>query len=161
MKFVVDGMLGGLARWLRILGHHVLYDSKLNDTALLTRAATQEMTLLTRDVELHRRAVSKGIPALLVSGESEDERLAQVSQYYGISLTIDMDKTLCPACGSFLRKASRKEVSRQVPPASSQIYAPFWKCRNSDCGKIYWRGSHWKQINQTLTRARNLTRFNP
>lgn len=161
MKFVVDGMLGGLARWLRILGHHVLYDSKLNDTALLTRAATQQMTLLTRDKELYRRAVSKSISTLLVSGESEDERLAQVSQRYGISLTIDMEKTLCPACGSFLRSASGEEVSGQVPPASLRTYAPFWRCRNSDCGKIYWRGSHWKQINQTLAKARNLTGFKP
>jgi len=59
MRFIVDGMLGGLARWLRILGHVVLYDTDSNDTTLLTRAATEEMILLTRDedstTELFRR----------------------------------------------------------------------------------------------------------
>lgn len=159
MRFIVDGMLGGLARWLRILGHFAVYNPDSNDKILLTRAAAEGMILLTRDEELYKRAVSKNISALLVSGESEDERLAQVSQTYGISLTIDIEKTLCPECGSLLREAPSEEVSGLVPPASLRRYKQFWKCENSNCGKVYWRGSHWTQIDQTLTRARNLTRF--
>lgn len=159
MRFIVDGMLGGLARWLRILGHVVLYDTDSNDTMLLTRAAAEEMILLTRDEELYNRAVSKNISALLVLGESEDERLAQVSRGYGIPLTIDMEKTLCPECGSRLKETSREEASGLVPPASLRLYDQFWKCENSHCGKFYWKGSHWRQINHTLTRATNLTRL--
>lgn len=159
MRFIVDGMLGGLARWLRILGHFTLYDRNSTDKMLLTQAAKEQMILLTRDEELYKRAVSKNIAALLVSGESEDERLAQVSQSLGLALTIDTERTLCPECGSILNHASREEVSGLVPSTSLQLYDQFWRCENINCGKIYWTGSHWKQIHQTLTKARKLARF--
>ena len=35
MKFLLDSMLGKLARWLRMLGHDVTYTVKLDDSALL------------------------------------------------------------------------------------------------------------------------------
>lgn len=156
MRFIVDGMLGGLARWLRILGHYTRYDRDSTDKMLLTQAEKEQMILLTRDEELYKRAVSKNIGALLVFGESEDERLAQLSQSFGISLTIDTDRTMCPECGNILKDASREEVSGHVPSASLRLHDQFWKCENPDCAKIYWMGSHWRQIHQTLTKARKL-----
>lgn len=156
MRFIADGMLGGLARWLRILGHTVVYESNSSDDKLLSKAAAQEMTLLTRDEELHRRALARNIPSILVSGESEDERLAQMARSLGISLEIDMERTLCPECGGSLRETPKVDVSSIVPATSLELYAQFWKCQNHACGKVYWMGSHWKQINQTLTRARKL-----
>ncbi len=155
MNFIVDGMLGGLARWLRILGHSALYDSKFSDQTLLARAA-EGITLLTRDEELCKRALAKNLPVLLVSGQTESERLAQLSRSLGITLTIDIEKTLCPKCGSRLRYVSKEEVSGIVPVTSLRVYDRFWRCASSSCGKAYWMGSHWKQINQTLILARKL-----
>ncbi len=155
MNFIVDGMLGGLARWLRILGHFALYDPKFSDQTLLTRAA-EGITLLTRDEELHKRALARNLPVLLVSGQTESERLAQVSRNLGIPLTIDLEKTLCPECASSLRDASKEEVSSVVPATSLRVYNRFWRCTNPGCEKVYWMGSHWKHINQTLILARKL-----
>ncbi len=157
MRFVVDGMLGGLARWLRILGHEVRYDSHAADNDLLVLASGNEMILLTRDEELCQRAQARGIPALLVSGKGEGERLSEVAQKYLIPLTIDMTLTRCPKCGSGLLEASKEEVGGRVPPKSLKMYSEFWKCANAGCEKIYWMGSHWKQINQTLSQARQLS----
>ncbi len=156
MRFAVDGMLGGLARWLRILGHTVAYERDFNDNQLLTMAATQEMTLLTRDEELYKRAVSKRVPSLLVPGRTETERLAHVSANLGVALKIEMEKTLCPECGHGLAEAPKNDLHDLVPAASLLLYDQFWRCTNPGCGKIYWMGSHWKQINQTLTKARQL-----
>ena len=156
MKLIVDGMLGSLARWLRMLGHNVVYEANSNDEVLLVNAAARGMTLLTRDEELHKRAMSKSIPSILVLGETEDERLAQISKELGISLTLDMENTLCPECGSALRAASKTEVSGLVPEASLRLYDRFWQCNNPGCRKVYWAGSHWRQISQTLVRARKL-----
>ncbi len=159
MKFIVDGMLGGLARWLRMLGHPVIYESNSRDENLLARAAATGMILLTRDEELHKRAVARNIHSLLVHGEREDQRLAQLAKVLGIPLTIDMDDTLCPECGNGLQEASKKDVSGMVPKASLELYDRFWRCDNPGCGKIYWAGSHWKQINQTLAKARKMAGF--
>ena len=155
MRFVVDGMLGGLARWLRILGHTVLYDRELDDKNLLDQTR-KGMILLTRDEELYRRAISKKLPALMVSGRTESERLAQVSKVWGIRLRIDMETTLCPECGAELKDASKEEVSEIVPATSLRIYDRFWHCTNIGCGKVYWMGSHWDHINQTLAQARRI-----
>ncbi len=57
-------MLGGLARWLRILGHEVVYDKARNDNTLLDSAFQEEMILLTRDEELSERAAARRTHAL-------------------------------------------------------------------------------------------------
>jgi len=156
MRFVVDGMLGGLARWLRILGHTVAYDSKSTDTELLNRAATEDGVLLTRDEELCRRAVAKNLPALLVTGKREEERLAQVAKSFHISLSLDMALTKCPECGTDLERVLKQDVLGQVPTTSLKLYNEFWRCHNPSCRKVYWKGSHWNRINQTLVESEKL-----
>lgn len=156
MKFAVDNMLGSLARWLRMLGYTVAYKPKSSDNELLTVATTNGMALLTRDEELHRRALSKKIPSFLVAGENEPERLAYLSKSLGISLNIDMERTLCPECGHGLVEVRKESLSGEVPDASLKLYNQFWRCTNLQCRKTYWMGSHWKQINETLSKARQL-----
>ncbi len=156
MRFIVDGMLGGLARWLRILGHEVVYDKARSDNALLVSALQGEMILLTRDQELSERAAAKNVMTLLVTGLREEERVAQVARKFGIPLEIDMAKTRCPECGTELREASRSEISSSVPVKSLALYKEFWHCKNPECGKVYWIGSHWRQITTTLTKAKKL-----
>ena len=156
MKFLVDGMLGGLAKWLRILGYEVGYDPKTNDNDLIRIAREDDMILLTRDKELHQRAIAREIVSALVSGLTEEERLAQMRKTFGISLTPTMAKTKCPDCGANLVEASKNEVSDRVPQTSLKLYKEFWKCANQNCGKVYWIGSHWKQILHTLEEAAKL-----
>jgi uncharacterized protein with PIN domain len=157
LKFVVDGMLGGLARWLRMLGYETEYDSKAVDNNLLRSSQTPETVLLTRDEELYNRALGKNIHSILVLGEKEEIRLAQLARMLGISLEIDMAVTRCPECGSELHEISREEASSAVPAKSLELYDRFWRCNNAGCGKTYWVGSHWKQIPHTLEEARKIT----
>ena len=154
MKFVVDGMLGGLARWLRILGHDVKYQPNAPDNELLQTAQNENMILLTRDVELSQRATATKLSSLLVVGKSEEERLAEIARAFGISLDASMATSKCPECGSVLKETSKNEVADHVPPTSLTLYDKFWKC--TGCGKVYWIGSHWKQIQQTITNAKKI-----
>jgi len=156
MRFLVDGMLGGLARWLRMLGQEVKYDSTAMDNELLRTAKDGNMVFLTRDRELHQRALARQVMSVLVLGETEEERLAQMSRTFGVSLEAAMDKTRCPECGSELRETSKNSVTDKVPAASLKLYDHFWECTDQSCGKVYWIGSHWKQIRQTLEEARRL-----
>lgn len=149
-------MLGGLARWLRILGYEADYDSTIDDASLLRIAREKDMILLTRDEELHNRAKAKNLSSMLVMGETEEERLAQLARTLGISLRIDRARTRCPECGSELQQASRQAVASDVPSQSLKIYNQYWKCGNLECAKVYWHGSHWKQIHHTLLEARRM-----
>ena len=154
MKFLVDSMLGGLARWLRILGQDVVYESSTQDNELLKMAEKENMILLTKDGELFRRAEARKVSSLLVVGDTEKERLAQISRTFGVSLDVAMTTTRCPECGSSLREVSKSNLADKIPETSLTLYDRFWTC--SGCGKAYWLGSHWKQIRDTLAEAKKI-----
>ncbi len=157
MRFLVDGMLGGLAKWLRILGYEARYDANARDNDLLRIASEEKMVLLTRDEELYHRAIARKIVSALVVGETEEERLAQMASTFGVNLEANMAETKCPECGTSLTEKSKSDIIDEVPKASLKLYDQFWKCSNQNCGKVYWVGSHWKQIRQTLEKAMKLT----
>lgn len=158
MRFLVDGMLGGLARWLRILGYEARYDANAKDNDLLRVASEEKMVLLTRDEELYHRAIARKISSGLVVGETEEERLVQMAITFGVQLDADMVETKCPECGTRLTEKSKNDIITDVPKASLKLYEQFWKCSNQNCGKVYWVGSHWKLIRQTLKEAKKLAR---
>lgn len=54
IKFIVDCMLGKLARWLRILGFDTQYVRYLTDAQLLAQARYQNRILLTKDTLLYK-----------------------------------------------------------------------------------------------------------
>ena len=151
MKFLADSMLGKLVRWLRMLGQDVTYDVRLDDNDLLGCAKKENRALLTRDLELYKRACARGIDAFFVGGKSEADRLAEVAKRYGVNLSIDMEKSNCPICNSKLEAAPKEELSGELQKNTFTYYDRFWKCPN--CVQIYWQGAHWKQIISTLSEA--------
>jgi uncharacterized protein len=156
VRFVVDGMLGSLARWLRMLGYVAEYESNADDNDLLRSSERPETVLLTRDEELYNRALSKRIRSVLILGGTEEARLGLLAKTLGISLEIDMASTRCPECGSQLHEISKTDAANVVRAKSLDLYDRFWRCTNNDCGKTYWVGSHWKQIRHTLEEARKI-----
>ncbi len=139
-----------------MLGYVTDYDSKIDDSSLLRITREKDMILLTRDQELYDRAQAKNLASVLVTGEGEEETLAQLAEALGVSLNIDMARTRCPACGSEVQQIPKIEASHYVPEQSLKIYDQYWKCTDHSCAKIYWQGSHWKKIHQTLLEARKI-----
>ena len=152
MKFLADGMLGKLARWLRILGNDVIYSVEFDDSELLELAKKDERVLLTKDLELYRRAIGRGLDFYYVEGKTEPDRIAEVAKRYSLPLAIDMDKSHCPICNTKLAAASKEQLQSELEKNTFTYYSKFWKCSN--CRKIYWQGAHWTQINNTLNQAR-------
>lgn len=152
MKFIADGMLGKLTRWLRILGHDVKYSNKLDDTALVAAARKERRILLTRDFELYKQAVAKGIDVLYVEGETGEEKLADIAERFNIDLKIDMATSRCPKCNSRVKPIAKTKVADKVGKSTFAHYEEFWKCQK--CGQIYWQGAHWKGIRRKLERTK-------
>jgi len=151
VKFLVDSMLGKLARWLRMLGQDVAYNTQLEDNELLNLAKKESLVLLSKDLELYQRAIARDIDAFFVEGKSEPERLAEVAKRYGIKLAIDMEKSHCPVCNTKLTATPKEQLSGELQKNTFTYYEKFWKCPN--CGQIYWQGAHWRQISNTLNEA--------
>jgi uncharacterized protein with PIN domain len=151
LKFVIDGMLGKLARWLRMMGHDVKYSNSLGDSELLTIAKKEQRTLLTRDFELYQHAVTKEVDAFYVQGQTEEQRLAELAKRFGISLEIDMATSRCPKCNTQVKPVSKKKVASRVEKSTFEHYTEFWECPK--CGQVYWQGAHWTKIRETLKTA--------
>ncbi|HID18082.1 TPA: hypothetical protein EYP27_00905 [Candidatus Bathyarchaeota archaeon] len=152
-SFLVDGMLGSLARWLRMLGYDVEYEAERGDEELLEAAAKSGRILLTSDLELYRRAARKTLEAYLVEVGKRDEALQKLSKRFRLRLTLNPELSRCPLCNTPLKSATRKEISGRIPPTVLRRKRRFWICRNPNCRKVYWRGSHWDKIKETLRKV--------
>jgi len=150
MKFIADGMLGKLARWLRLAGHDVTYIGDLKipaeeqDDVLLSRAHQEKRVLLTCDIDLHRRARRAGVKSAFIQSSNVVEQLVEVSRRSGHKIQIQPENSRCPMCNGLLEKAGKTDIQGEVPATVLENQREFWRC--SSCGKIYWKGSHWRTI---------------
>jgi uncharacterized protein with PIN domain len=154
VKFIADGMLGKLARWLRILGQDVKYSNQSDDAELVAIAEKEQRVLLTRDLELYQHAVAKGIDAFYVEGRTEAEKLAKLAERFDFSLTIDLRRSRCPRCNTRIRLTPKETIAEKVEKNTLIHYDEFWKCPK--CGQVYWQGAHWKGIQATLEEAKKI-----
>ncbi len=144
-------MLGKLTRWLRILGYDTKYPANVDDKALIELARLEGRVLLTRDVQLCRLATGRRVDHLLIEGQSGAERLAALSKACGITLHLDPNTSRCPKCNARIKPINKELIRLSIPAATARVFQEFWKC--PECGKIYWQGSHWRKILETLDKA--------
>ncbi len=147
-------MLGDLARWLRLLGYDTLYYRNVPDPRIVKEALEDGRIIVTRDRGLAILARKRGARVVLLRGESLEEMLAELHVKAGVALYAEPSRSRCPLCNAPLRHVPKHEVKDRVPPEVYVRYDDFWVCTR--CGQVYWRGSHWRKIEETLARAREL-----
>jgi hypothetical protein len=147
-KFVADAMLGRLARWLRIMGCDVLYDSRLDDNSLLSIALSYNRILITKDRELALRAKKNGY---LVLGEGTKKQIPEIIRRFEIEPVISGDR--CSDCNGIIGNVPRREVENSIPKYTSLIHEIFRRC--SSCGRIFWDGSHLALAKKNLAEILN------
>ncbi len=149
-ELLADAMLGKLARWLRLLGYDVRYMQD-DDAAIAHAARAEGRILLTRD---HQLAERRGLHTVLVQSDCLTDQLAQVVAAVG-RLPAGAPQR-CMACNVVLM-AIPVEAARSGVPAyvvetvGSSSDHPFHQC--VECGKIYWKGTHWQGIEAQLDEA--------
>lgn len=141
MKFIADAMLGRLAKWLRLLGLDVLYYPAIDDRQVIKISREQERTILTRDTRMLQRKAIKG--AVFIRSDHIVDQLLEMKDildFHGPDLA-----ERCAVCNKILRAvADRDEIKDLVPDYVYHKFNSFMRC--SCCGKIYWEGSHYKNI---------------
>lgn len=135
--FIVDHMLGSLARWLRMLGYDSRYDKSLSDNEILLVGKNEGRRILTRDRELADRG-----GGIYISSTELEEQLVTIAKEFSLSFRPDCMR--CSICNGSLRKIDPKSIKSEVPERSFENAKEFWRC--DSCRKIYWDGTHWKGI---------------
>lgn len=145
VRFVVDVMLGKLAKWLKVLGFDARYSPRAQDDDLLAVARSEARTLLTRDRALLQRA--KGISSLLIDGERWEDQVRQVLAHFELFDSV-RPYTRCLKCNVELGPLSLEQAANLVPPFALERAESFALCPS--CGRVYWPGTHYKAMEATL-----------
>jgi len=140
-RFALDGHLGRLARYLRLLGFDAAHSPQTDDEGLARQAAEEDRILLTRDVDLlKRRVVRRGYR---VRSTRPRLQLAEVIERFSLAGRA-RPFTRCLACGGSLAAASLDEVAGRIPPGVAARHRSFHSCPG--CGRVYWPGSHHRRL---------------
>lgn len=141
-RFVLDSMLGKLAKWLRILG----FDARCE------RIASQvELDNLTRDdiivVTRCRRWLGRSRVVLLESNDPALQ-LNELITILGVTRKELLPLSRCIRCNEPLRGIPKREAFGVVPDYVYETQADFHQCPG--CNRIYWPGSHSRRMSDRL-----------
>lgn len=140
-RFVLDGHLGRLAAYLRMLGFDTWYDRLADDALLASVSRREDRLLLTRDVGLLKRGeVEQGY---MVRSAAPLEQLREVWERYDLGVHV-RPFTRCMVCNGKLRPAAGEEVKDLLPPRIRETKTEFSRC--VECGRVFWRGSHYARM---------------
>lgn len=140
-RFVLDGHLGRLAAYLRMLGFDTWYDRWADDTQLAAVASGEQRLLLTRDVGLlKRREVQQ---EYCVRSHKPHDQLREISRRFALRSQF-MPFRRCMDCNGPLCSVTKEEVADQLPPHTRETKNEFSRCQH--CGKVFWRGSHYARM---------------
>lgn len=147
-RFVADAHLGGLARMLRMAGFDTLYDNHIDDDVLAELSMRENRTALTRDRELlKRREIVHG---RYVHALRPADQLVEVVERLALGASAQ-PFTLCLHCNAPLRSIAKELVQDRLPAAVRAHHHGFNTC--DQCGRVYWKGSHWQRMQALLSAA--------
>ncbi|KKK46439.1 hypothetical protein LCGC14_0575130 [marine sediment metagenome] len=157
MKFLVDSMLGKLARFLRIFGYDTVYANDLvgyfnlnpvPDDKLRLYAKKNNRHIITKDELLYKGYIEK---SFYLKGEGIYNYLNQLKKTLKVNFEFKIAEARCSICNSRLKKIKNKSVIKDfVLKESFNNYNEFFECVNLHCNKIYWEGSHITDIKNRL-----------
>ena len=141
MKFIVDCMLGKLAKWLKILGFDAVFFSKIEDSKLLVLAEKEGRILLSRDNALLEK--SHDIRTLFIQSEDWNEQIEQVLDEFELWQDI-RPYSRCIECNAELKDLPKDRARNLVTPFVYEKADAFAIC--PPCGRIFWKGTHHQDM---------------
>ncbi|MFP4188054.1 MAG: Mut7-C RNAse domain-containing protein [Halobacteriales archaeon] len=137
-RFVTDAMLGKLTTYMRMAGCDVVYapdEGALDDNEVTALVRETGRTLVTRDIEL-----AESVDGVLVESKDVREQVRELDEA-GLMLELD-EPERCSECNGTLSPtdADADDVPGDIKRA--------WRC--DDCGKTYWKGSHWDDVREVF-----------
>lgn len=145
LHFVADAHLGGLARFLRMLGFDTLHENEFSDADIRRLAESVDRIVLSRDRELLKcREIRRGCYVRALKSEAQ---LREVAMRYDLA-SHARPFTLCLRCNLELRPVAKAEVAASLPPKVRELQERFMRC--DGCGRVYWPGTHYERMRAAL-----------
>jgi len=145
MKFIVDSMLGKLAKRLRLLGQDTLYDAALDDHEIMKIARAEGRIIVTRDKGLSK---IRGARSALLISTSLQEQMKELSKLTGVHFASGTCFSRCPECNTNVEYVEKEKVKKIVPKLVFETMDKFSYCPT--CKRAYWQGTHFDKLLKEL-----------
>jgi uncharacterized protein len=142
--FVIDSMLGKLAKWLRILGFDARCE-RLQEQQQVDRYRHRGFLLVTRN----RRWSGQNQVFCLTANDPMDQLREVIARVPVTSREILLLQR-CVCCNDKLRETTPEDVLGLVPDYVFTTHTTFFRCPK--CLKVYWHGSHPERMMERLER---------
>ncbi len=144
--FIVDNMVRGLVRRLRLLGFPALAVASAAEARKIAGEQKTPVFLTASPAHLRHFPFQS---ALLLTREDTAGRLAEIEQNFSI---FEQARFLsrCSVCNTPVRKIDKEIITDQLPERVYHSFSEFYQCEN--CGRIYWAGGHVKRMKDKLQR---------
>ncbi len=150
VAFLCDVQLGKLSRLLRLLGFDVLYSNSAEATEVISIAQNSRRVILTRNLNLLKmNSVREGY---FVRNTNPERQAAEVIKKFKLANYVKKFSR-CLVCGGLLKEVSKEEILKKIPQRVEQYFNEFFYCPR--CRKVYWKGSHYKRMNEIIERIIN------
>jgi uncharacterized protein len=146
-RFLADAHLGGLARFLRMLGFDTLYEQRIADAEIRRLAHAENRIVLTRDRDLLKcRDIARGYYVRALKPEAQLREMAARYRLAGEARPF----TRCLHCNLPLAPVAKADIAHRLPPKVAALHEAFTHC--AGCDRVYWPGSHYARMCAALGR---------
>ena len=150
-RFILDGHLGKLNAHLRMLGFDCLYRHNYDDATLRDTSVAMARVLLTRDRHLlMQKAITQGY---LPRSMDPTQQTREVVRRFGLQRWI-RPFLRCIRCNGILAPVPKEQVIGRLEPLTRLYFEDFRIC--PDCHQLYWRGSHFQQMERIIAELRSI-----
>ncbi len=147
-RFVLDGHLGRLTTYLRMLGFDALYQPRCDDQDLSRTSAIQSRVLLTRDRGLLKRG--EVVWGYFVRTTEPKKQLLEVLRRFNL-FRLATPFQRCLRCNCLLQPISKESISERLTRRTARCYDDFRICPS--CSRLYWKGSHHEHMQVFIARV--------
>jgi len=137
ISFDVDGMLGRLAKWLRILGF---------DADFPCPSPSEGRLFVTM------KKAARFSSAITITATDLESQLEELFEQTKILPDPDLFLSRCLVCNIPVTEIPKESVSGKVPRPVFEMISVFNECPR--CRRIYWEGSHGTRIKSRLEKIR-------
>jgi len=153
MLFLVDGMLGNVAKKLLLFGYDAEYISDMGDLELIQKAKNEDRIIISKDRQLIANAKKSAIQTIQITKEDEIEQFLEILDTVRLELNeISGDTARCTKCNSPTTQISKSKISNKIPSRVLEFNEKFWEC--DKCKQIYWEGTHIKKLQDFLNKIK-------
>ncbi|MBD3271680.1 MAG: hypothetical protein GF384_03975 [Elusimicrobia bacterium] len=146
MRFLVDRMLGRLARWLRIVGYDAVYFNQPFSRTITMTSLAEHRIIITRNSRVSAR---RSYRLILIHSDHLSDQLHQLIDACGIQIRADRFFSRCSFCNMPVKTVDRHSIRNHVPAFVYATSSHFSQCPS--CGRIFWQGTHNNLIKQQLS----------